>query len=62
MHEVFQERCVSKERANPPDQVQKLSVDVDGFSENILHYGSILYVYFLMLGVTLREDILKFIE
>lgn len=62
MHEVFQERCVAKERATPPDQVQKLSVDVDGLSENILHCGSILSFYFLMLGATLTEDILEFIE
>lgn len=48
--------------SKPPDHVQKLSVDVDGFSENILHCGSILYVYFLMLGVTLREHILEFAE
>lgn len=60
MHEVFQERCVSKERANPPDQVQKLSVEVDGFSENILHCDSVLSFYFLMLEATLREHILEF--
>ena len=51
--------CVQGE-SNPPDQVQKLSVDDGEFLENILHCGSILSFYFLMLGATLTEDILEF--
>jgi hypothetical protein len=55
MHEVFLRAMRVQGESNPPDHIQKLSVDDGEFSENILHCGSILYVYYLMLGVTLRE-------